>query len=81
MGSGMTKQKSLGYNPYFLMFGRDPIIQSRHQPECEEEPDPTVSAFRLEVFLNERGQFYRQVMPLAMRNLAIAQQRDKERYR
>ena len=32
MGYGMTKQKSLGYIPYFLMFGRDPIFQSRHQP-------------------------------------------------
>ena len=25
MGYRMTKQKSLGYSPYFVMFGRDPI--------------------------------------------------------
>ena len=81
MGYRMTKQKSLGYNPYFLMFGRGPIFPSRHQTECEEELDPTVLVARLQVFLNERGQLYRQVMPLSMRNLAIAQQRDKERYR
>ena len=55
MGYRMTKQKTLGYNPYFLMFGRDPIFQSRHQPECEEKLDPTVLAARLQVFLNERG--------------------------
>ena len=40
-----------------------------------------MSAARLQVFLNKRGQLHTQVMPLAMRNLAIAQHRDKERYR
>ena len=35
----------------------------------------------MEVFLSERGQLFRRVMPLAFRNLAIAQQRDIERYR
>ena len=29
MGYRMSKQKSSGYSPYFLMFGRDPIIRSR----------------------------------------------------
>ena len=33
------------------------------------------------LFLNERGQVFREVMPLAMRNLAIAQNRDREQYR
>ena len=32
MGYRMSKRKSLGYSPYFLMSGRDPILQSRHQP-------------------------------------------------
>ena len=36
---------------------------------------------QLQVFLSERGQAFKRVMPLAMRNLAIAQQRDKEGYR
>ena len=75
----MTKQKSVGYSPYFLMFGRDPIFQSRHQPLVELTLDPSDEEMR--VFLYDRGQIYRRVMPLAMRNLAIAQQRDKERYR
>ena len=26
MGYRMSKQKAVGYSPYFLMFGRDPII-------------------------------------------------------
>ena len=36
MGYRMSKHKSLGYSPYFLMFGRDPILQNRHQPLGEE---------------------------------------------
>ena len=31
-------------------------------------------------FLDERGQVFQEVMPLAMRNLAIAQHRDKTRF-
>ena len=31
MGYRMSKQKAVGYSPYILMFGRDPIIQSRLQ--------------------------------------------------
>ena len=79
MGYRMSKQKSVGYSPYFLMFGRDPIFQSKHQPLVELTTDPSDEELR--VFLNERGQTFKRVMPLAMRNLAIAQQRDVERYR
>jgi len=79
MGYRMSKQKSVGFSPYFLMFGRDPIFQARHQPLLELDRDPSEEELR--VFLNERGQSFKRVMPLAMRNLAIAQQRDMERYR
>ena len=61
------------------MFGRDPIFQSRHQPLVELTTDPSDEELR--VFLNEKGQTFKRVMPLAMRNPAIAQQRDVERYR
>ena len=81
MGYRMSKQKALGYSLYFLMFGRDPIFQSRLQHLQERELDLNVTEGRLQIFLNERGQAFKRVMPLAMRNLAIAQQRDKERYR
>ena len=79
MGYRMSKQKSVGYSPYFLMFGRDPIFQSRHQPLVELTSNHSDEEMR--VFLNDRGQTFKRVMPLAMRNLAIAQQRDVERYR
>ena len=35
----------------------------------------------LALFFNERGHVFREVMPLAMRNLAIAQERDRVQYR
>ena len=78
MGYRMSKQKAVGYSPYFLMFGRDPILQSRLRSEALAI-NPTQK--ELSAFLNERGEAFRRVMPLAMRNLAIAQQQDKERYR
>ena len=73
MGYRMSTQKSLGYSLYFLLFGRDPIFQARHQPLVELEKEP--SDEEMHVFLNTRGQTFRRVMPLAMRNLEIAQQR------
>ena len=78
MGYRMSTQKSVGYSPYFLMFGRDPIFQARHNQLQELEAEPTDE--EMQVFLSARGQTFRRVMPLAMRNLAIAQQRQKERY-
>ena len=78
MGYRMSKQKAVGYSPYFLMFGRDPIFPSRLR---EEELDLESTAEGLRAFLDRRGQAFKRVMPLAMQNLAIAQQRDMERYR
>ena len=76
MGYRMSKQKSLGYSPYFLMFGRDPILHNRHQPMAKTPLDQEATAAQLQLFFRERGQVFRRVMPLAFRNLAIAQQRD-----
>ena len=44
------------------------------------ELNEEASEEEMQVFLSQRGQTYKRVMPLAMRNLAIAQQRQKERY-
>ena len=41
MGYRMSTQKSLGYSPYFLLFGRDPIFQARHHPLVELEKEPS----------------------------------------
>ena len=78
MGYRMSKQAASGYSSYFLMFGRDSIFQGRHHPMMELNTDP--SDKEMHVFLNNRGHAFKRVMPLAMRNLAIAHQRQKERY-
>ena len=72
MGYKMSKQKSIGYSPYFLMFSGDPIFQTLHQPLAEEDLDLDATAAQLQVFLSEGGQLFRRVMPVAFRNLAIA---------
>ena len=71
MGYMMSKQKVKGYLPYFLMFGRHPIFQSRLH-HLEEELDPGAVATQLQVFLDRRRQAFREGMPLAIRNPAIA---------
>ena len=63
------------------MFGRNPIFQSRLQQSQAEVLDLETSEEELCAFLSRRGQTFKRVMPLAMRNIAIAQQRDIERYK
>ena len=71
MGYRVSRQKSVSYSTLFLKFGRDPIFQSRLQ-YLEEELDPVATITQLQVFLDERGEKYGEVMPVALRNLAIA---------
>ena len=81
MGYRLSEQKSLGYSPYFMLFGREPIFQSRIQDEEERVFYETQGVEAMKVFLDRRGQIFQEVLPLAFRNLAIAQQRDVERYK
>ena len=52
------------------------MTKASSTPEgLELETDPYNA--EMEVFLSTRGETFRRVMPLAMRDIAIAQQRDK----
>ena len=53
MGYRMTQQSSLGYSPYFLLFGRQPIFQAQIQ-QHENVPLP-VGDRELSKFVMERG--------------------------
>ena len=80
MGYRITTQCALGYSPYFILFGRHPIFPAKIQ-DLEDEPLPDhddPEAVRL--FVDARSQVFQNVMPLALRNLAIAQQEDKVRF-
>ena len=79
MGYKMSKQKALGYSPYFFMFGRDLNFQSKLQHLQNAELDLHTTEEWLQIFPEQQGQTFTRVMPMAMRNLAIAQKRDKER--
>lgn len=82
LGHIISKQKSTGYSPYFFLYGRQPSFSSpiRHLEEEGLDIDPNKhKKFQWE--LAHRGAVLQQVMPLATRNIAITQQRDKKRFR
>ena len=80
MGYRMSKQKSTCYSPYFLLYGREPLFQARIQHLENDMIDPQAEGpQKLKLQLAYRGAILQNVMPLAMRNMAIAQQRDEER--
>ncbi|GAQ91866.1 hypothetical protein KFL_008720010 [Klebsormidium nitens] len=80
MGYRMSRQASLaGYSPYFLLFGRWPIVGARVRDVLHTVVDldsPQVWATVVE----ERARLFREEMPIAFNNLAIAQHRYMLRY-
>ena len=73
----MSQKKSTKYSPYFLLYGREPLFQARIQNLENEMIDPqTEGPQKLKLQLSYRGAILQDVMPLAMRNMAIAQQRE-----
>lgn len=81
MGYRMSKEKVVEYSPYFKKKFRDPTFQSRLHNLQDAELDLNTTKKRLQIFPDHQGQAFKRVTPLAMRNLAIAQQWDKERSR
>lgn len=82
MGYNFSRQASLSaFSPYELVYGREPIIAGSLHPMQEREvldvldkPTAWLQA------VQQRAEAYQRTMPLAMRNLAIAQHRDTQRY-
>ena len=76
MGYRMSRQNSLaGYSPYFLLFGRWPIIGTaikKVYSKVVDLDDPQTWARVVE----ERARLFEKEMPIAFNNLAIAQHRD-----
>jgi hypothetical protein len=76
MGYRMDRQNSLAdYSPYFLLFGRWPIVGTaikKVYSKVVDLDDPKTWARVVE----ERARLFEQEMPIAFQNLAIAQHRD-----
>ncbi len=76
----MSRHASLShFTPYFLLFGRHPIIPSSISATMNEVVDLDSESTWARV-ISERAALLRRVMPMAMENLAIAQHRDTLRY-
>jgi hypothetical protein len=80
MGYHMSRQNSLaGYSPYFLLFGRWPIVGTairKVYSKVVDLDDPKTWARVVE----ERARLFEREMPVAFNNLAIAQHRDTLHY-
>jgi hypothetical protein len=80
MGYRMSGHTSLGgYSPYFLLFGRHPIVGS-HVRDIINEPVDLDDPHTCATILRDRALLFKKIMPLAFDNLAIAQHRDTLRY-
>jgi hypothetical protein len=81
MGYRMSRHKSFaGYSPYYLLFGRLPIIGPtaicKVYSKVADLDDPKTWAWVVE----ERARVFEKEMPIAFNNLAIAQHWDTLRY-
>lgn len=75
----MSKQKSISYNPYFLLYGREPILPSsiQHSGNGVIEPQDE-GANKIELLSDNVGAVLRGA---PMHYLTSAQQRDRARFR
>jgi hypothetical protein len=73
-------QRSLGeYSPYFLLFGRWPIVGASVRDVLQKVVDLDSPAEWARL-INERAKVFEKHMPIAFNNLAVAQYRDMLRY-
>jgi hypothetical protein len=80
MGYRMSRQSSLSsFSPYYLLYGRDPILGVSLQRRCAPVVDLDDPSVWLDVVTDRASAFARE-LPMAMDNLLIAQHRDTQRY-
>jgi hypothetical protein len=76
MGYCMSRQRSFGgYSPYFLLFGRWPIVGASVRDVLQKVVDMD-SPEEWAQLVNEHAKVFERHMPIAFNNLAVAQHRD-----
>lgn len=82
MGYNFSRQASLAtFSPYQLVYGREPVLAGSLRPEEESAViDILDKPAAWEKAVVQRAAAFQRTMPVAMRNLAIAQHRDTRRY-
>ena len=76
MGYRMSKQFALGdYSPYFLMFGRYPVVGANLRDLINTSVDLDDPDMWAEVIAH-RAEEFRKAIPIAFSNLQAAQHRD-----
>ena len=74
MGYRFSVQKSLGYSPYFLLFGRHPGLPGSILLHPTE---PTFTQDDMADLVLSRAEVFRKHLPIALANLKVAQHRDQ----
>jgi transposase InsO family protein len=80
LGYRMSRQRSTGYSPYELVYGRAPIPPA-HLRATFEAPLDFDSPAGMWQIMTERAELLAVSLPAAMANIEIAQHRDVMRYR
>jgi hypothetical protein len=73
IGYRMSKHASLShFSPYFLLFGRHPILPFSIAIQMDHDVDLDSPATWVRI-IKERAALFKRVMPMAMENLSITQ--------
>jgi len=80
LGYRCSKQSSTGLSPYEMLYGTSPVIPPAIKERFEQPLDLADTDAAADYML-QRAELLRNNTAMAMGNLLIAQQRDKERYK
>ena len=78
MGYRFSRQESTKLSPYYMLYGREPILPVGSVKELVE-PLPEMSSADWVRVAKLRAQLFRSIMPTALGNLQAAQERDSRR--
>ena len=79
MGYRFSRQESTKLSPYYMLYGREPVLPVGSAKELAA-PLPEMSSADWVRVAKLRAQLFRSVMPTALGNLQAAQERDSRRH-